>query len=58
VAYLKARYGGEGAGPAYPQEELDVLAYLIEEARELQARDGRLEDSPLERAHARVFSGL
>jgi acyl-CoA dehydrogenase family protein 9 len=42
----------------YPQEELDLVEYLIEEAREVQARDGRVARSRKERLHQRLMAAL
>ena len=42
----------------YPAEELDALRYLAEEAREVQARDGRLEPTRRERVHRRLMAAL
>jgi acyl-CoA dehydrogenase family protein 9 len=42
----------------YPREELDLLEYLIEEAREVQARDGRIARSRKERLHDRLMTAL
>ncbi len=54
IAWLKARYPGGTFAPA----ELDVLAYLTAEAREVLHRDERPEPSERERIHARVFAAL
>lgn len=43
---------------AYPPEELDIVAYLTEEARELQRRDGRAEKSRREKIHDRIVRSL
>ncbi len=54
VAWLKARRpGGDYAGA-----DLDVLAYLVAEARECQRRDGTTAASERERIHAKVFAAL
>jgi acyl-CoA dehydrogenase family protein 9 len=42
----------------YPAEELEVIRYLAEEAREVQAREGRVERSAREEAHRRVMASL
>jgi acyl-CoA dehydrogenase family protein 9 len=54
VGFEKARHPD---GP-YPPEELEVIRYLAEEAREVQAREGRVERSPREEAHRRVMASL
>jgi acyl-CoA dehydrogenase family protein 9 len=43
---------------AYPQEELDALAYLVEEAREVQERDGHRRESRRERIGERIMAAL
>ena len=42
----------------YPREELDLLEYLVEEAREVQAHDGRIARSRKERLHDRLMTAL
>jgi hypothetical protein len=51
VTALNARFGDGN----YPDEELTLLEYLTAEAREVQARDGRFEATPVERAHREVM---
>jgi hypothetical protein len=42
----------------YPSEELDLVSYLIEEALETQARDGRVPPSRKEAIHKSIVKAL
>ena len=54
VAHEKLRHPASD----YPREELDLVDYLIEEAREVQARDGRVDRSRKERIHQKLMAAL
>lgn len=50
VAFVKGRYHHD----AYPREELELVAYLIEEAREVQRSQTRSRTTRAEAAHRRI----
>ena len=54
VSFEKARH----PDGVYPAGELEVIRYLAEEAREVQARDGRLAPTRRELAHRGVMAAL
>ncbi len=53
VASMKSRFGGE-----YPEEELALLEYLTEEAVAVQRQVSEERQSPLERAHRKLFESM
>jgi len=54
VWFLKRRH----PGGAFPPEDLSVIAYLTEEAREVQVLDGRHASSRKEQIHRQIMRSL